>query len=424
MGRTPVCTCIPGWVWDQPEMRQAVGERDTPAVLRLLRQYLPELSQEAVGRICGISQTTVHRAELGTGLHDRRLAHQALTRLLPTDLSRDDAPGPHSLSDMVAGAAAERVEPGGIERLRQLVDVYDLPSDGPTRSVGDLQHVVTRLIRHRLDSQYSQLLAELPQLLPELTRALYSHQGRERRHVARLLVQAYRAADAVADKAGLHDLSARTIQVMLWAAEQTEDDITCAAAAYVRAETFFTSGNFEPGRRMLERASQGLDLTTPRATAAYGALHMRAAVLAARGGSASQARDHLSEARTLAAHTSEGVYTGTAFGPGSVRVHEVTLALELGDPHHALATVAGWTPPTDLPAERRSHFYIDLALAQARTGRHELALDALDTAWKTAPEHTRLHPQVSELLTQMMRSGQHTSAARAFATTAGVTTVG
>ena len=115
---------------------------------------------------------------------------------------------------------------------------------------------------------------------------------------------------------------------------------------------------------------------------------------------------------------------GTAVGPGPVRVHEVTLALELGDPHHALATAVGWIPPTNLPAERRSHFYIDLARAQAQTGRHELALDALDTAWKTAPEHTRLHPQVSGLLKQMARCGQQTSAVHAFATATGIITAG
>ena len=121
---------------------------------------------------------------------------------------------------------------------------------------------------------------------------------------------------------------------------------------------------------------------------------------------AADALDHLAEAQAMANLVTEGIFLGTAFGPGSVRIHEVTLALDLHEPETALAVAAGWTPPTSLPAERRSHFYIDLAQAQWLMGRPEAVLDALHTARTLAPEHIYSHPQVRDTLSLMVRSGR------------------
>lgn len=111
----------------------------------------------------------------------------------------------------------------------------------------------------------------------------------------------------------------------------------------------------------------------------------------------------------------EGVFEGTAFGPGSVRIHRVTLALDLQSPETALAVAAGWSPPASSPAERRSHFYVDIAQAQLLTGRYDAVLDALRTAHTIAPEHIHDHPPVRDTLTTLVRSGTLTEdAAREF----------
>jgi hypothetical protein len=102
-------------------------------------------------------------------------------------------------------------------------------------------------------------------------------------------------------------------------------------------------------------------------------------------------------------------HRGTAFGAASVRIHDVTLALKLGDPGGALASSAGWVPPATLPAERRSHFYIDLAQAQLDTGRPDNALEALHTARAIAPEHVRAHPRVDATAAQLMSSSRRSS---------------
>ncbi|MFL6076967.1 MAG: helix-turn-helix domain-containing protein [Mycobacteriales bacterium] len=288
--------------------------------------------------------------------------------------------------------------------LRRALDAHDVPEDEPTRSVEDLHRAVADVVRLRLESNYQRLASILPVLLPELHRALHLHIGQRRAVVGRLLAQSYRAADAIADKFGYHDLSARIIGLMATAALDSGDELTIAAASYVRAETFFVSEDFDTGRRMLTVAADRLmPGSSPAAAAAYGALHMRAAVLAARDSRPAAAYDHLAEAEHIAEQVPEAVYTGTVFGPASVRIHQLTLAVDLGDPDRALQVGDQWSPPASLPAERRSHFYIDLARAYAAAGKIEPTLASLHTAREIAPEHTREHPDVHHLLDTVLQ---------------------
>jgi hypothetical protein len=158
---------------------------------------------------------------------------------------------------------------------------------------------------------------------------------------------------------------------------------------------------------MLERAAGKLVPDVSAKTAAtYGSLCMRAAVTAARARNAERAREHLAEAERAAGIAREGVYLGTAFGPASVRIHSVSLAVELGDDVAALRHAAAWSPPPDVPAERRSHFHVDMARARMTTGDIEQVLRSLHRARAVAPEHIQSHPQVHELLRQVLRTGR------------------
>ncbi|MDW4908825.1 hypothetical protein RB628_26660 [Streptomyces sp. ADMS] len=155
--------------------------------------------------------------------------------------------------------------------------------------------------------------------------------------MAGLLVRAYRSADAVAYKFGARDLSARLIDLMRWAVPAAGDPVLSASVAYVRTETFFAAHAYAAGLRALEHALDAAPAArTAPETAARGALHMRAAVIASRAHDASAATTHLDEARSLADQVPEDVYCGTAFGPDSVRIHEVSVAVSLGNDHVSL----------------------------------------------------------------------------------------
>ncbi|MEU0104006.1 MULTISPECIES: helix-turn-helix transcriptional regulator [unclassified Streptomyces] len=283
--------------------------------------------------------------------------------------------------------------------LSAALATYDCPDEGPVRPLHELRAAVAEAARWRLAAAYTRIARELPDLLTELARAYQAAPGEERPELSGLLVMAYRSADAVAFKYGAHDLSARLIELMRWVVAETGDPLLSASVAYVRAETFFAARAHTAGLRVLEHALDAAPApTTPARIAAKGALHMRAAVIAGRARDAAAAVTHLDEANALAERVAEDVYCGTAFGPDSVRTHEVSVAVSLGDEHvgRALEVASEWKPPRDLPAERRSGFYIELARAQLWTGLTDDAFESLKAARRIAPQHTREHPWVRE----------------------------
>jgi transcriptional regulator with XRE-family HTH domain len=294
-----------------------------------------------------------------------------------------------------------------IPRLRRALDSIDLPDDGPTRSSTHLRTDVVRMIEHRLQARYMQLAWHLPGVISELARAIDSHDGHNSRDAAALMTLALRAADGVAYKFGYLDLSARMIDLMRASALAAEDPLLLAAVSYVRTETFFATGDLDTASRLLVRAADDLSIgreNSAPAAACYGALHMRAAVVAGRAGKPDTAWDHLGEAHRAARQVPEAIYFGTAFGPASVRIHELAVAVELGDSPAAVQRAAAWHPPDHLPAERRSHYYIDLARAHLRLGHHEDAYLGLETARQVAPQHVREHPQVRQTLSALLRT--------------------
>jgi tetratricopeptide (TPR) repeat protein len=291
----------------------------------------------------------------------------------------------------------------GLATIRAALDAADLPPDGPIRPLPDLSAAVATMVRLRLTSNYLRLSAALPDLVHELHRARMVWVGQREEAASALLTQVYRAADALADKSGQHDLSARINEMMTRTAQQSGDELLLATASYVRGELFFANGRPDLGAALLDRAAERLvPDDDPRTSAAYGALHMRAAVLAGQAGQLDRARDHLAEAAEYARRIPDGEYDGTSFGPSSVRIHEVTLAVDTDNPDAALRAAGDWVPPGHLPGERRSHFYIDLARAHAQVGAFDGTIAALRRARATAPEHTRIHPQVHRVLADLI----------------------
>lgn len=296
--------------------------------------------------------------------------------------------------------------------IRAAIVDYDDPDDGPTPALPDLAVDVQRMAMWRLDSQYIRVAEQAPGLVAALQRAVHAHTGADQQRAARLLLGAYRSIDAACYKHRHYDLSARLIELMRWSAQIAQEPSLDAVVAYVRTETHFATGALTSGLRALERA---VDRTpTPRSIteqASLGALHMRAAVVAARIRDRDAARQHLQLAAARAASVREDVYHGTAVGPDSLRIHELAVAVELGETAPlatAVRAASHWAPPLNLPAERRSHYYIDLGRAQMTLGQPRYALESLEVARSIAPQHVREHGQVRAELATMVRLSRRT----------------
>ncbi|MFI6446809.1 helix-turn-helix domain-containing protein [Kitasatospora sp. NPDC050543] len=356
----------------------------------------------------------------------RKLTQQNLADLSATSLSmiRKMEQGRRTPSDDVLQAVADALVvtpehlldgPGhsecrvhlAIPAIQQAIAEYDLPEDGPVRPLNELTALVKLGVEQRMNAQYATLAAALPPLLAELARAVDQCRGADRQCSAGLLTAVYRSADAVAYKHGYGDLSGRLIELMRWAAGIAEDPALDAAAAYVRTEVFLLSGSLSTGLRALQQA---IDAAPPHSSAqmraAIGSLHMRAAVVAGRMRDAGAARDHLASAAGLISGMREATYAGTAVGPDSLQIHTLAVAVELNEERDLRETVASamrWAPPCELPAERRSHYYIDLGRAQMRLGRPLHARESLEVARTIAPQHVREHGQVRAELATMVR---------------------
>ncbi|MEU7178693.1 MULTISPECIES: helix-turn-helix domain-containing protein [Streptomyces] len=365
-------------------------------------------------------------AESGNGVGKRIAYRRRVARLTQQQLAdaalihvgtlRKIERGARGVSDSVleAIAAALGVDPAVLLEQRDRADMrvheampllsaviaaYDMPDDGPVRPLYQLHAAIDEAETWRLGAEYVRISRKVPALLAELSRALERASAEDRGAVAGLLVRAYRTADAVAYKYGARDLSARLIDLMRWAARQAEDPLLDASVAYVRTETFFAARAHAPGLRALEHALDAAPASDDEPSlAARGALHMRAAVIAGRAGKGEEADTHLTQARDLGDRVPESVYRGTAFGPDSVRIHEVSVAVSLGDRHtqRALDVADEWRPPQTLTAERRSGFYIELARAQLWAGRPDHAFESLKVARRIAPQHAREHVWVRE----------------------------
>jgi len=358
------------------------------------------LTQEELARRATVSLSLLRKVERGT----RPLTpgvRAALHSALGAARAADDGT-----------AAPERVAEV-IPRLREIMDAYDIPPDLPRapRPLADLRHLTGSATTWRLSSQYARLAAILPALIADLTATALGTAGREQEQAFALLALAYRAADAIADKHGHHDMSGRATELIRWAAARSASPHMEMMSTYVRAELFFSGQHARSGLRVIDSAAGGPAPGggDPGLLAMRGALCMRGAVLAGlagRAGMPGEAADRLAQAQAIAQQVPEGVYHGTAFGPASVRVHELALAVETRDVSRAVQLAGQWRPPPALPAERRSHFHIEAARAYCWAGNREQSITELWHARRAAPQHARCNPAVSETIGLLIRGSR------------------
>ncbi|MEU5491785.1 helix-turn-helix transcriptional regulator [Streptomyces sp. NPDC020196] len=277
----------------------------------------------------GVGQriATIRRARRMTQADLARAAYVSLATI--KGIERGARPPSDDTFDSIAAALA--VDPSHIivgstrtdsrvhaalPSISAAIAAYDVPTDDAARPLDELGQDVGRLVQWRLAAQYARIAKQAPHLLTEALTAFHHSTGTNRLRAARLLATTTRSADAVAFKFGAHNLSARLVELMRWAADRTEDPITQATAAYVRTETFFAARAHTAGLRALQQALDACPSPIdPATTAARGALHMRAAVIAGRYGNTGQVALHLAQARRLGDSALRAVQAASGANP-------------------------------------------------------------------------------------------------------------
>lgn len=321
-----------------------------------------------------------------------------------TDLTGQPYRGDNPRTDRIHAA---------IPQIRQALVYWDIPPDldVPPRPLATLTAETQEVTRLRMQAGYTELGALLPALIKELVVHAHEASRHERAHVFRLLADAYTAVDSMAYKLGYMDLFALAVERMSWAAGQADDPLLRPVAAIRRSSAFLATGAWDGGTQLLGRAGREVSDGLPEDQASLsvlGTVHLRTAIMEARAGHVSPAWASMSSAREVSDRIGHDTRDyGLLFGPANVAIHEVAVAVELGDADEAIRRGADLTLPADTPRERSSHHYIDLSRAWLWQRNTAKALACVTKAERLAPQRTRYHPMARETVTGLLDIQRH-----------------
>jgi hypothetical protein len=291
-----------------------------------------------------------------------------------------------------------------------LVEGEDPELETSVRSLDDLRAAVAVVKELDRRTKHAEVVRALPDVLRHLHRAALDLPSNQRPEAHDVLAAAYSYAIVALYRLGHLDLSHLADERARAFAMRSNDPVRAAIAEWNHSLILMFDGAFSAGLRGIDRAERFLSLARESAVpAVHGALHLRAAIIAARATNSELAAEHLAAARSMATDGQDRAnFYGTKFGVPNVDIHEVAVPVELADGTTAVTRAARVKLPPHTAPSRVGHYWIDLARGWLLHGDRRRALDSLHTARRIAPQLTRYHPQVREtvqvLATQDARS--------------------
>jgi transcriptional regulator with XRE-family HTH domain len=318
-------------------------------------------------------------------------------------------------------------EQAGVPALRQALAEGDDPElDASLRSLGDLRAAMADTNEFYQKGKYAEVIQRLPDLLRHLHGTVSACPLDARPSAYEMLSAAYAYATTALYRLGHLDLTHLADERARAAAARGDDPLRAAAAEWNHSLTLMFDGAYPAALRSIDRATALVDLApaSPAVPAVRGALHLRAAIIAARATNSDLAAEHLVAARSLAVDGQDQAnFYNTKFGPANVTIHEVSVPIELIDGTTAVTRAAKVTLPAHTAPTRVGHYWVDLSRAWLLHGDRARALDSLQHARRIAPQLTRYHPQVHETVHVLAaRDARSTASLRHFAAWCGIRT--
>lgn len=315
------------------------------------------------------------------------------------------------VADVVADFHSEQAD---IHELREALHAFDDPRPStPELAPGELRSLLDRAELLRAAQRYAELARALPQVLQHLhvlagNTAPGTSDGEEARS---MLHDAYRLSASAAGRFGHLDLAAIASERHVALAPETGDPLRQAISDWHRSSNFLQAGHHSAGSRLLGRALHRIaDRRDPRALGVQAQLHLRSAVLAARGGDAERADDHVRSAGDLVrAGADPAPYYNTDAGKLNVNVHWCAVPVERCDPTEAVSRAARVVIVDSGRPERVARHHIDQARAWTLHGDRGRALAELNAARRVSPHQVRTHPSVRETVRALLAADRRVS---------------
>jgi hypothetical protein len=276
--------------------------------------------------------------------------------------------------------------------------------ESPVESPG-LTELALSVARARKDYQacrYAELVSRLPSLLSQLDFACLYLGGDDKLRAYALSADAYHVAAGFLLKTGDQGLAHVATDRSMTAALASQDSLTVGASARIVTHTLMSSGHLTAAVTTAQNHAAQLEhetgTMTPESLSVYGSVLLRGALAAAQHDDRTTAHDMLAEAADTARRVgSDANLRGTAFGPVNTQMHQVNVAVTLGDAGTAIDLARQIDLRTVTVTERKASLLIDVARAFFQWGKYEQAHAALRTAEDTAPQEVATRSSVATL---------------------------
>jgi len=337
-----------------------------------------------------------------------------------TDLLRIATVTGCTVEDLI-GRPVDSLAPGVPPRAESVAAVRSVllraPVPAPRTEPPSLAAVGTRVadawaIWHGSPRAHTLLGAELPGLLSDAV-TLYQA-GEDRRSAARVLAGAYQITRQWLHHIPDGDLAWIAADRAMHAAREADDPRLIALGVWALSASYRRAGQQDEATRLCLAVADELrprlgDDPDPDLLAAYGMLHLAAAVSAAQSDEDGRAWALHRVANDAARALGVRYDPWTAFGPGNVEIHELAVHAELGRADDVVGLAQRLDVDSVPSVERRARVLIDAARGYVRRGEDEAAILVLLDAEKISADEV----SHSTLVREMLRELLHRDRARA-----------
>jgi tetratricopeptide (TPR) repeat protein len=311
-----------------------------------------------------------------------------------------EAPVVAAVAEELPGAAGLRLVLSGAYALRAMLDGRRPLAISTLRTRSSKAWELTHA------GEYNGLSELLRGLVPDLETAARALPEPQRAEVFELMAATYQACSAALAKVGEPEAAWIAADRAMSAAERAGNPMLVAAGAFRLVLVFLAARHYDQAEETARTAAEALHARAGQgeaeAMSVWGALTLQRAVIASRMNEPDTAYGHLERAAEVATRLGEGRNDhNTEFGPANVTLHEIAVAVELGDAGRALRA-ATTVDTTGLSAERQARMLIDVARAHAQRRQVNEAVSALREAEKITPEQVRVHGVVRQLVSDLL----------------------
>ncbi|MFJ2778510.1 helix-turn-helix domain-containing protein [Kitasatospora sp. NPDC087315] len=387
-------------------MSELPAELTTGERIRFHRERVG-LTRAVLSGLVGRSEDWLKKIELG----ERNLSNVTMLVRLAQVLRLDDVGVLTGTPGAVPVGSWGKLSHASVPALREAVhaSIYRRPTDLPTTTeelAGRVRQ--TWAVWHTSPHQRTEVGALLPELITACHALVRGREGTERRHAYRVMAETYALAQQYAAHTTEPELYWLTVDRARMAAEEADEPVMLAIAAWIVGNGLRDSGHADEALRLVTDAADSLRPMLENGPSllrgTFGSLCLHAAVTSAKEGREGDAWRWWDEADRTARQLADYAHPFTMFGAGNVAVHGVTLGVELRTPGAALRRLTDVQPEAIPSTERRSRLFVDAARSEYARREPAGALHYIRRAFDTSPEAVRYVPPARALVVELTRT--------------------